>query len=197
MLSPIFGLVSTVATLQAANSCGTSFTARSDGSMALRGSDGGADLSTLSPAATGHFVTASLGATATSLSAGASTPRGSAYGSAGNAYAASPSTASRYTSNRVDPYAASFVAGCLPMPRSSAKRVAKPPRAELRGGRQVRSAADPGGVPLAPAEGVTAERPDDSDRCVPPPRRDPLRMAAAPRVDLEFPLDVARIRPAT
>jgi hypothetical protein len=72
------------------------------------GSGGGAGLLTPSPAATVRPVIASLGATATSLSAGASTPRGSAYGSGGNAYAASPSTASRYASNRVDPYAALY-----------------------------------------------------------------------------------------
>jgi prefoldin subunit 5 len=80
---------------------------------ALRGSGGGAGLSTPSPVATGRPVTASLGATATSLSAGASTPRGSAYGSGGDAYAASPSAASRYTSNRVDPYAAPSLYGGL------------------------------------------------------------------------------------
>jgi hypothetical protein len=81
---------------------------RLDAALRSGGGGGGAGLATPSPAATGRTVTASLGATATSLSAGASTPRGSAYGSAANACAASPSTASRYTSSRVDPYAALY-----------------------------------------------------------------------------------------
>jgi hypothetical protein len=131
---------------------------------ALRGSGGGggAGLSTPSPATAGRTVTASLGATATSLSAGASTPRGSAYGSGGNAYAANPPL-HLATRRIVSTHTRRSMAVVHRRHGAAAKRVAQPLRAGLRGGGHgAVGRCGPGGVPLAPAQGIVAERSSDS-----------------------------------